>query len=142
MPTLHRTVTTPADPTRVYDYLVDFENAKEWDSGTVSCTRVSGDGGPGTVYRNVSKFVGRTVELEYVVEKADRPTFVITGRNDSTTSHDTIVVRPEGSGAGVDYTAEFTLKGPAKYLGPLASLLFQRLGNETARTLESALRRL
>ena len=63
MTTLHRTVTTTADPDVVFDYLVDFANAEEWDSGTVSCVRLSGTGGIGSVYRNVSAFMGQTVEL-------------------------------------------------------------------------------
>ena len=46
MPTVQRTVTTTAPPTRVLPYLLDFENAPEWDSGTVTCELLSGDGSP------------------------------------------------------------------------------------------------
>ena len=59
--TIERRVTTTTDPDRVFAYLADFRNAKQWDSGTTSCELVSGDGGPGTVYRNVSAFAGTTV---------------------------------------------------------------------------------
>ena len=83
--TIERTVTTTAAPEKVFPYLVDFRNATEWDSGTESCERVSGDGGPGTVYKNVSKFAGNTVELEYTVDAVEQPRFVIVGRNDTTT---------------------------------------------------------
>ena len=97
-PTIERTVTTTAAPEKVFPYLVDFRNATEWDSGTESCERVSGDGGPGTVYKNVSKFAGNTVELEYTVDAVEQPRFVIVGRNDTTTSQDTITVTPREGG--------------------------------------------
>lgn len=140
MPTLHRRVTTHTDCDTVFAYLADFENATEWDSGTVSCTRTSGDGGPGTTYANVSKFVGRTVELEYTVERVSAPDFVIVGRNETTTSRDLIVVTPAPDGGSVvDYTAEFTFTGPARFLGPLMMPLLNRLGDETAKTLRTAL---
>ena len=72
MTTIERTVSTTAPPEKVFAYLLDFRHTTEWDAGTVSCERVSGDGGPGTVYRNVSEFAGNTVELEYTVEPVER----------------------------------------------------------------------
>ena len=142
MTTLHRTVRTDAPPDVVLPYLADFRNATEWDSGTLSCERVSGDGGPGTVYHNVSSFAGRTVELDYTVEAVDDQRLVIVGRNPTTTSRDTIRVTPSGAGSEVDYTAEFTFTGPARFLGPLMKPLLDRLGDKTADTLASALARL
>lgn len=143
MPVLTRTVTTSAAPSEVFAYLADFENAAEWDSGTVSCERTSGDGGPGTTYRNHSRFAGRDVVLTYTVDLCEEPTLLITGRTPTTTSADTIVVSPaEGGGSQVRYVAEFTFTGPARLLGPVMGLLLRRLGDETARTLTAALRRL
>ena len=98
MPTVQRTVTTTAPPERVLPYLLDFENAVEWDSGTVTCQLLSGDGSPGTVWHNVSKFAGRTVDLDYTLESVTETSFVIVGRNETTTSRDTITVVPDGSG--------------------------------------------
>jgi uncharacterized protein YndB with AHSA1/START domain len=141
--TIERTVETPAPPERVFPYLVDFRNATEWDSGTASCERVSGDGGPGTVYRNVSKFAGNTVELDYTVAEVAQPVFVIVGRNDTTTSHDTITVRPAGGGGSeVTYRADFEFTGLARYAGPLMKPLLERLGDKTAAQLKGALDRL
>ena len=142
MTTLRRTVRTDAAPEDVFPYLADFRNAPEWDSGTVSCDRVSGDGGPGTVYRNVSTFAGRKVALDYTVECAERPQFVIVGRNSTTTSRDTITVVPSGTGSEVDYLAEFSFSGPARLLGPLMKPLLDRLGDRTAQTLAVALAQL
>ncbi|MEO6790233.1 MAG: SRPBCC family protein [Ornithinibacter sp.] len=142
MSTIERTVTTSAAPDTVFAYLSDFENATEWDSGTVSCTKVSGDGGPGTVYKNVSKFAGNEVSLDYTVETVDQPVFVIVGRNDTTTSRDTITVTPAGGGSSVHYKAEFTFTGIAKFLGPVMAPLLGRLGDKTAEQLKNSLDRL
>ncbi|MBM6403072.1 SRPBCC family protein [Phycicoccus sp. CSK15P-2] len=140
--TIERTIRTSAAPDVVFPYLVDFRNATEWDYGTVSCELVSGDGGPGTRYKNVSKFAGNTVELEYTTEQVEEPVFVITGRNDTTVSHDTITVRPDGTGSSVTYRADFEFSGPARFLGPVITPLLNRLGDNTARTLREALDRL
>lgn len=143
MSTVERTVTTSAAPDAVFEFLADFENATEWDSGTVSCEKVSGDGGPGTVYKNVSRFAGNEVTLDYTVERVDEPVFVIVGRNDTTTSHDTITVSPsDGGGSSVVYRAEFTFTGIVKLLGPVMGLLLGRLGDKTAAQLKSSLDRL
>ena len=141
-PTIERTVTTSTAPEKVFPYLVDFRNATEWDSGTESCERVSGDGGPGTVYKNVSKFAGNTVELEYTVDAVEQPRFVIVGRNDTTTSHDTITVSAREGGSSVVYRAEFTFTGLARFAGPLMKPLLDRLGDKTAAQLTTALDRL
>ena len=142
MPTVQRTVTTTAPPSRVLPYLLDFENAPEWDAGTVTCTRRSGDGGPGTVWHNVSRFAGRTVDLDYTLESVTGTSFVIVGRNETTTSRDTITVTPDGSGSSVDYRAEFSFTGLGRWLWPVAMPLLNKLGNDTARTLQTALDRL
>ena len=144
MTTIERTVSTTRPPDAVFPYLVDVRNAVEWDLATVSCDRVSGDRGPGTVYRTVSEFAGTEVELRYTVETVDEPRrFVIVGRNDSTTSHDTITVSPRPErGSTVVYRAELTFTGVTKLAGPIMSPLLDRLGDRTAEQLETALDRL
>ena len=144
MTTIERTVSTTRPPDAVFPYLVDFRNAVEWDLATVSCERVSGDGGPGTVYRTVSEFAGTEVELRYTVETVDEPRrFVIVGRNDSTTSHDTITVSPRPErGSTVVYRAELTFTGVTKLAGPIMRPLLDRLGDRTAEQLKTALDRL
>ncbi|MGM0386406.1 MAG: SRPBCC family protein [Actinomycetota bacterium] len=142
MKILERTVTTTAPPEKVFPYLADFTNAVEWDAGTVSCTRLSGDGGVGTRYRNVSKFAGREIELIYTVETLDEPTFVIVGSNATTTSEDTIVVRPHGTGSEVTYTAKFTFSGVARILEPFLGPFLKKLGDELVPSMKTALDRL
>ncbi len=139
--TVQRDVPSGRDADATFDYLLDFRNAVEWDAGTVSCDRLSGDGGPGTKYRNVSKFMGREVELTYVVGDVDRAArrFEIVGSTGSTTSEDTIEVRDRG-GVRVDYRAVFTF--PTYFLPayPLIALAVRKLGNDTAAELQKSLR--
>ena len=144
MTTIERTVASTAPPEKVFAYLADFRNTREWDPGTRSSERVSGDGGPGTVYRIVSEFAGTEVELEYTVEVAEAPRlFVVVGRNETTTSRDTITVSPRGEHAStVVYRAEFSFTGVAKLAGPLMKPLLDRLGDRTAEQLKTTLDRL
>ena len=139
--TVEGTITTTAPPSDVLPYLADFRNATEWDAGTVSCERVSGDGGVGTTYKNVSKFAGNTVELEYTTEELGEDHVVIVGRNDAATSHDTITVRPHGTGSEVTYKAEFDFSGIVALVGPLMTPLLERLGDKTAAQLKDVLDR-
>lgn len=136
-----RTVrTTAAPPERVLAYMLDFENAVEWDAGTVSCSRVSGDGGVGTRYSNVSEFAGRRFELEYTVEAVSDDGFLIVGRTGNVESYDTVTVRPWGEGGTeLEYDARFTLSGPLGLVAGLLKPAFNRLADRTAADLQTAL---
>jgi Polyketide cyclase / dehydrase and lipid transport len=130
--TLLRTVITRWDAASAFDYLLDFEHAVEWDSGTVRCTRTAGDGGLGTTYLNVSKFLGRETELDYKVEKlVPGKQFVITGGNKTVVSKDTVTVTPRGDGAEVEYKAEMTFSGVAGVIAPLLSPFLKKLADDT-----------
>src|SRR3954454_6528235 len=97
MLTAHRTFTTTAAPDRVHTFLADFENAEEWDPGTVECTRVDGDGPVGTRYRNVSSFLGRKTTVDYVTRELTAPSFVhFEGTNQQFTGHDRITLQASG----------------------------------------------
>ncbi len=131
--TLLRTVTTRWDAASAFAYLLDFEHAEEWDSGTVRCERLAGEGGVGTRYRNVSKFLGRETTLDYQVEKlVPGKQFVITGDNKTVVSTDTVTVTPTSNGgAEVEYRAEMTFKGVAALVSPLLSPFLTKLADDT-----------
>ena len=141
--TLLRTVTTRWDATSVFDYLLDFEHAEEWDAGTVSCERLSGDGGLSTRYRNVSKFLGRETTLDYEVEELVRgQRFVITGSNKTVVSKDSVTVAPTSDGgASVEYRADMEFKGFAGVVSPLLTPFLKKLADDTeaqlGRTLDA-----
>lgn len=142
MARIQRIVTTDADPRRVHEYLADFTNATEWDHGTVSCELVSGDGGPGSVYRNISEFGGREVEVMYTVQDVTYPKVELVGRNGKTSLQDRIRIDEHGEGSSVTYDAELTSSGLLRLAAPIMGLLFKRLADKTEQTLAQALGRL
>lgn len=142
-----RTVETAAPPEKVFAYLSDFTTTNEWDPGTVETTRVSGDGGVGTRYRNVSSFMGRRTELEYVVrEVVPGSRFVLEGNNKTVKAVDTMTFTPAGAGTRVTYNADFRFKGLMKNLAvvisPLLVLAFKKLGDDAEAGMQKALDRL
>lgn len=138
--TLRRTVTTRWDAASVFAYLLDFEHTEEWDAGTVSCVRLVGDGGVGTRYRNVSKFLGRETTLDYEVEKVvPGRNFVITGENKTVVSKDTVIVTPVSGGTEVEYRADMTFNGIAGVISPLLTPFLKKLADETETQLRRTL---
>lgn len=139
----HRTFTTITPPDVVFAYLSDFTRAEEWDPGTVECTRIEGDGGVGTRYRNVSSFLGRKTTLEYVAEDLTPPSFVhFHGHNEQFTGHDRIRLQAAGTGTQVSYDAEFTFHGASRVAVPLVALYLPHLAKKTVATLRDSLDRL
>ena len=130
------TVDRPADV--VVAYLADFGNAERWDPGTVRCTRQ--DDGPvqvGATWRNTSKILGLTSELDYRLDRLDPGRVVLVGRHVKGTADtvDDITVRPDPADPGrseVVYEATITFHGAARLAAPLMQLEFEKLGNQTA----------
>lgn len=142
--TVNRIIRTEAAaPDRVLAYMLAFENAVDWDAGTISCTRIAGDGGVGSRYRNVSEFNGRQMELVYTVEAVAQDRFVIVGRTKGVQSYDTVIVRPWGAGGTeLEYDAVFTFDGVLRLAAPFLKGTFARLGDATAADIKKALDRL
>ncbi|MCW2832440.1 MAG: polyketide cyclase [Nocardioides sp.] len=142
-PTVSRTFTTTAAPEAVFDYLADFTNAEEWDPGTVSCERTYGGGEVGTIYRNVSSFMGRETQIAYSTVELERPTRIhFTGHNEQFDGHDVLGIRAHGQGSEVTYTAEFSFSGVARLAVPLVKAYLPRLANKTVDQLKTCLDRL
>ncbi|MEV6284456.1 SRPBCC family protein [Kribbella sp. NPDC051770] len=142
MITVERSVTVDRPVEVVFGYLSDFETTTEWDPGTVRTTRVSGDGGPGTTYQNVSEFNGKQTELEYVVQQlTPNRLFQVRGENKTITAVDTMTF--EGTDrTTVTYRAEFTLKGIARLAEPFLKKPFKKLGDEAETGLRDTLSKL
>ena len=140
-PSITRTFTTTAPPERVHDYLADFRNAEEWDPGTKTCELVAGGGEVGSVYRNVSSFMGRESEIRYTVEELERPTRIhLVGRNEQFEGHDVLGVRAGvDGGSEVTYHAEFSFTGAAKYAAPLVAAYLPALARKTVRQMQERL---
>jgi uncharacterized protein YndB with AHSA1/START domain len=133
MPNIERTITTAAPPDKVWRYLSDFTTIKEWGPVTTLTVREQGDGGVGTVYRNVWRVFGQELEIEYTVVEHDAPHLLrLRGSTDALELLDTIIVEPAGSGSMVTYRAEFSSQGATTPAIPLTPLLLRNLADDTA----------
>ncbi len=143
MPTVSRTFVVTPPPSTVIPYLKDFGHAEEWDPGTESCTR-KGDGPVevGTTWHNVSKIAGVKAELEYELTEVSDTGVVLVGRNDSSTSTDTIQVLPHADGSEITYTADLEMHGIAVLATPAMKLIFEKLADDTEKQMTEVLNRL
>jgi carbon monoxide dehydrogenase subunit G len=142
MPSVSRTFTTTATPDAAYAYLADFTNAEEWDPGTQTCERTGGDGGVGTTYRNVSKFLGRESEISYTTAELAPPTRVhLRGTNEQFEGHDLFEIRAVGRGCEVTYRADMTFSGLARLASPVVSAYQPVLARKTVAQLKACLDR-
>ena len=139
---IERTMTIGRPAEEVFAYLADFTNTDEWDPGTVHTTLVEGDGGAGTRYHNVSRFLGRETELTYVAEEVDSPRLLkMRGENKTVVAVDTMTLTPTASGGTeLHYSADFTFKGLARLATPFLAPAFKRLGDEAEKGILDALR--
>jgi carbon monoxide dehydrogenase subunit G len=140
MPTVSRTFTVTAAPTQVLAYLQDFANAKEWDPGTQTCSRI--DDGPvvvGSRWHNVSKIAGVSTELTYVLKESTDSRLVFEGTNKSATSTDTIVVTPAEGGATIAYRADLAMHGLAVLMSPVMKVLFEKIAGDTENQMTEVL---
>jgi uncharacterized protein YndB with AHSA1/START domain len=145
---ISRTIETRTPLAKVFPYLADFRSTNDWDPGTVRTTRTSGDGGVGTVYRNVSRFMGRETELDYtVIELAEGERLALRGVNETVEAVDTMRLSATADGGTrVEYDAEFRFKGMvgrvAPLLSPLLWVAFKRLGDEAEKGMTTSLDKL
>jgi carbon monoxide dehydrogenase subunit G len=140
---LQRTVVVGKPLDEVFAYLSDFTTTTEWDPGTVTTVLDRGDGGIGTTYLNTSSFLGRKTQLTYVVrELVPGERIRLQGENQTVIATDNMSFRTVETGTEVTYAAEFTFKGPARFLAPLLRPALERLGNQAEAGLREALSRL
>jgi uncharacterized protein YndB with AHSA1/START domain len=140
MPSVERTVTVDQPIEKVWTYLADFTTTEEWDPPTVSTVRTSGDGGVGTTYTNVSKFLGNETEVKYVVtEHAPNQRLQLAGDAGSLDLLDTLTFEPTATGTSVTYHAEFSPHGVAKLAEPLMPLALKVLADKVAASMQEKL---
>lgn len=143
MVSVERTFVVTRPPTEVFDYLSDFTNTEHWDPGTVSTTRL--DSGPiraGATFHNVSKFRGRTTELDYeLTDYQPVNGLVFTGKNKTVTSRDKLRFTAAGDDTSITYRAEFDFHGLAKLAAPLLKPGLEKLADETIAQMKSTIER-
>ena len=140
---VQKTVTVDKPMDKVFAYLSNFTTTTEWDPGTVQTVRIAGDGDVGTQYRNTTKFAGRETQLTYVVDElVPNQRIALHGENKTVIAHDTMTFRASGAGTEVTYTADFTFKGPTRFLVPLLKPAINRLGDRAEAGMRDTLARL
>ena len=140
---LQQTVVVDKPLEAVFGYLSDFTTTTEWDPGTVTTVTQHGDGRVGTTYLNTSTFLGRTTELTYVVQElVPGERIRLRGENKSVVAVDTMTFHMVDAGTEVTYNAEFTFKGPARFVAPLFKPALERLGQQAQAGLYRALNKL
>jgi carbon monoxide dehydrogenase subunit G len=138
-----RTLVTATPPVEVFSFLADFRNAERWDPGTVTCELVEGDTGAGSVYRNVSSFFGRSMEITYTtVEREEGRRVHFRGHNDGFTGLDRLAMSASGAGTEVTYDVEYQFHGIARLAYPLAAAYLPFLARKTMQQLGATLDRL
>jgi uncharacterized protein YndB with AHSA1/START domain len=143
MPSIERTITVDTPLERVWAFLTDFTTTEQWDPPTVSTTLISGDGGVGSVYKNVSRMLGHDTEIEYtVLELEPMKVFKLEGNTSSMTMLDTMAFEEQGGRTTVNYTAEFSPEGAAKLLEPLMPLGLKKIGDDAAESMQRELEKL
>lgn len=137
---VERTFSLPRPVTEVFAYFADFTTTEQWDPGTLSTTRTSGDGGVGTTWANTSRFLGRRVELEYETVTHRPPHEVeIRGRNGRTTATDHLWFSEAGAATTVRYRATFDLAFPLDLVAPLFRRRIEALADETVEQIRRTL---
>jgi carbon monoxide dehydrogenase subunit G len=133
--TVHRPVA------EVFAYFADFTTTQEWDPGTVTTTRLAGDGTLGTTWANTSEFLGRRVELVYETVTHRPPSEVeLRGRNGRTTATDHLWFEADGTGTAVRYRATFDFSFPMKLVVPLViRRRVEALADETVEQIQRSL---
>jgi hypothetical protein len=124
----------------VFDYIADFRNAAEWDPATVSISQTAGDGaGPGARYRLVTRFVGRSVPLDYETTDFERPgRVVLSFAGENIIGTDTVTVSRTGDRTLLVYSVDFRLK-KVGVLAPLIAPFFGRAADKALAGLAKAL---
>jgi hypothetical protein len=102
---LERTIRVDRPAVAVAGYLADFSNAREWDAGPKSCTRIDEgplriDEGPlrvGARWRYVSEFGGLETELRYTLIRREPLGLTFLGENETFTATDDLIIEDEGA---------------------------------------------
>ncbi|MEV5970318.1 SRPBCC family protein [Streptomyces sp. NPDC051921] len=137
---VERDIVLPAPLDEAVSYLEDFRRTEEWDPGTLRCVRSDeGPVRPGSVWRNTSRFRGRTTRLTYRLDVMEPAHLAFVGTNKSVTATDDMRFEARsGEETLLRYRASLRFKGLAKLATPFLRAEFEALGDKVARRLPIA----
>lgn len=135
-------IRSPWTQERLFAYMADLRNFKEWDPGIKEARLVAGEGpGTGAAYELTVGGVGRDLLLRYETEAFEPPSrLVVRARTPSLLSLDEIRVVPLEGGPGFEgsvlsYSATLELRGLMALGAPLLPLMLRRIVNRAADSL-------
>jgi carbon monoxide dehydrogenase subunit G len=138
----NRTINRPLE--EVFKYTADFSNSAEWDPGVDSAK--ADQPGPvkvGSSYSLEGTFGPSTLPMRYEVVEYEPPhRVVLQGRGERFDALDTMEFTDWSEGSTrISYTAEITLFGPLRFLGPLMNWPLDRMGEKALDGLVETLER-
>ena len=143
MITVTGSVETSLSAEKAFAFLSQFENTSKWDPNTPVMDKLTpGPVAVGHRYHAESEFRGKRQSLEYEVIELAANHIKLRGENKSVTAFDSIDVSPNGTGSVVKYTAEFSIKGPARIIQPLLKPAFMSLRDPAMKGLRETLKSL
>ena len=127
---LTETIVVDNPASQVFDYVVDFSNAAEWDPGIESSVKATeGPVEVGTEFDLVAGFLGTTAPVRYRIEEIQPGKQVrVRGIGNRVVSVDTVTVTAEGGRTRIDYRADLTLTGVARLFEPLLRGAMKKMG--------------
>ncbi|HEY1154748.1 MAG TPA: SRPBCC family protein [Arthrobacter sp.] len=133
-------VETDLSAEKAFAFLSEFENTSKWDPNTPVMDKLTpGPVAVGHRYHAESEFRGKRQSLEYEVIELTENHLKLRGENKSVTAFDSVDVSPNGTGSVVKYTAEFSVKGPAKIIQPLLKPAFMQLRDPALKGIRETL---
>ncbi|MEV7634658.1 SRPBCC family protein [Pseudarthrobacter enclensis] len=123
-----------------FAFMSEFENTSKWDPNTPVMDKITpGPVAVGHKYHAESEFRGKRQTLIYEVIELRDGHIKLRGENKTVTAFDSIDVSPNGAGSVVKYTAEFSIKGPAKIVQPLLKPMFMQLRDPALKGIRDTL---
>lgn len=140
---LHETRLVDRPQEEVFEYTADFANIEQWDPGVASSRRLDeGPVGMGSRYELMVRFGTSTIPMLYeITEYLPSERVVLVGRGETVDAVDEIRFEAREGQTLVDYTADLTFHNSVKYIAPLLSPMFKRVGERAVNGLVEALRR-
>jgi carbon monoxide dehydrogenase subunit G len=137
-----REIQVATHPDETFAYLVDFENAAEWDPGIAEARRLTpAPTEVGTRFEVIAEFRGNRQRFEYVVTELDDARIALHGDGDKALSEDVITVADGETGTRVTYEADIRLKGVYRAAEPFLRGRFRRMGDDALDGLAARLAR-
>lgn len=127
----------------VFEYTADFANIEHWDPGVASSRRLDeGPVGMGSRYELMVRFGMSTIPMLYeITEYLPNERVVLVGRGETIEAVDEIRFEAHDSQTSIDYTADLTFHNYLRYIAPLLSPVFKKVGERAVDGLVEALHR-